>query len=332
MSQTTNHKSDLLGHSVQLNWSDQFPVLGVPVLFKTNSTTVMAVVERTFSIWRSLSSELIEDISPLIIDLVVHESTPDGTQSDTGDVFVHRYHGDTYLAGCGANLLTARRSEGRALAFVTPELVADTLRFEREVLECLALLLTIWKRRTPLHAAVVVKNNRAIMLLGMSGVGKSTLSYVCVRAGFQLLSEDTVYLSVMPSFRLWGNPRRIHLHPDAVCHFPELDGIKSAIGTNPVKIALGSEHLGLDYGCLHSESVSVCLLTPQHQESESRLEAIPQQVAETFLLNQQEPGFDVSTHERAAAVAALLHAPTYRLSVGNDLNAAVEILDRLVSQ
>ena len=245
---------------------------------------------------------------------------------------LHRYHGDTYIAGCGANLLTVRRSEGKALAFVTPELVADEPCFEREVLECLALLLVTWKRRTPLHAAVVLKNNRAIVLIGVSGVGKSTLSYACVRAGFQLLSEDTVYLSVAPSFRLWGNPRRIHLHPDAVRHFPELAGIKPMIRTNPGKIALGSEHLGPDYGCLHSELASVCLLEPKHQESECRLQAIPKPVIESLLLNRQEPGFDVSTHERAAAVAALLHAPTYRLSVGSDLKAAVEILDRLASR
>ena len=85
---------------------------------------------------------------------------------------------------------------GRALAFVTPELVADEPHFRYNVLECLALLLASWRDRTPVHAGAVAHAGRAALLVGPSTIGKSTLCYACVRAGFGLLAEDVVYVSL----------------------------------------------------------------------------------------------------------------------------------------
>ena len=84
---SVNPVYDPLGHRTSLTLTDQFPVLGIPVLFRTNSTAVMAAIERTFSAWRSLLPAFIEEIPPLVIEVVVPESAPTCVQDDTRHTF-----------------------------------------------------------------------------------------------------------------------------------------------------------------------------------------------------------------------------------------------------
>ena len=62
-------------------------------------------------------------------------------------------------------------------------------------------LLETMKRfgRFPLHAAGLSLNGGGVLVPGSSGAGKSTLSVTLVRAGFDFLSDDTVFLSPRPT-------------------------------------------------------------------------------------------------------------------------------------
>src|SRR5262249_23698400 len=196
---------------------------------RSNSAAVIAAAERSFGHWRQLEAQLIAPTDPLIVSIVVHPPTigsppaaVDNRQlkltthnSQLTTQFIQRVHGDCFIASSGANLLTARMDHGQALGFVTPDLLADDVHFRYHVLECLALLLASWRDRTPIHAAAVIHTRRVALLVGPSAIGKSTLCYACARAGFSLLAEDVVYVSLRDRPRLWGNPWRIHLLPDA---------------------------------------------------------------------------------------------------------------------
>jgi len=48
--------------------------------------------------------------------------------------------------------------------------------------------------RFVLHAAAVARDDRALLVLGHTGAGKSTLSGACLEAGWQLLGDDQVVL------------------------------------------------------------------------------------------------------------------------------------------
>ena len=89
-----------------------------------------------------------------------------------------------WLAASGGSMLSAQMSAGVATAFVTPELAADEGNLRHNVVECLGFLLVNYRDRTPVHAAAVVRNGRAVLFMGQSTAGKSTLCYACVRAGF----------------------------------------------------------------------------------------------------------------------------------------------------
>ena len=76
-----------------------------------------------------------------------------------------------------------------------------------------------------LHAAVLVRNRRGVMLLAESDAGKSTMAFQLVRQGWQFVSDDSVLLretdrgiealSMRPHFCLDAGSER---------HFPELTG------------------------------------------------------------------------------------------------------------
>src|SRR5689334_19492571 len=112
--------TDLLGHTAPLDQCAQFPLLGLPTKFRSNSPAVIAAAEKSFGRWRDLAPELIAPSDSLIVDLVVHPAHNNDHSSIPQAQFIQRVHGDWFIASSGANLLTARRDRGQALGFVTP--------------------------------------------------------------------------------------------------------------------------------------------------------------------------------------------------------------------
>ncbi len=321
--------SDLLGHTAPLDQRAQFPLLGLPLEFRSNSPAVIAAAEQSFGRWRDLAPELIEPAEPLIVDLIVHPAQANDYGATPQAHFIQRVHSDWFIASSGANLLTARRDFGQALGFVTPELVADTAHFRYNVLECLALLLASWRDRTPIHAGAVAHAGRAALLIGASGSGKSTLCYACARAGLSLLAEDVVYVSLRDRQRLWGNPWRIHLLPDAPRFFPELADRPVQIQANGKrKLAVDLAELGTTLLHCHAERAVICLIR-RHSGQASALRPIAPQAAIAALSHNLEAGFDLDSGTRVVA-EALAAGGTYQLEVGRDLAGAVELLREML--
>jgi len=57
--------------------------------------------------------------------------------------------------------------------------------------------------RFPLHAAGLARQGKGVLVPGASGSGKSTTSVALVRAGFDFLSDDTVFLTSSPKASGW---------------------------------------------------------------------------------------------------------------------------------
>ena len=79
-----------------------------------------------------------------------------------------------------------------------------------------ALSFALVKRgHEPLHATSVVVDGRAVVFLGRSGFGKSSLAACFLRAGHQLLTDDLLMLREGPEgFTAYPGPPRIKLFPD----------------------------------------------------------------------------------------------------------------------
>jgi hypothetical protein len=335
--------TDPLGHTAPLDYVAWFPLLGLPLEIRSNSPAVLAAAERSFGQWRKLEPELVESSEPLVVSIIVHppdvsdRSLKRRTQNSELKTqnsrlkthFTQRVHGDCFIAASGDNLLTARMDHGQALAFVTPDLVADDMQFRHHVLECLALLLASWRDRTPIHAGAVVHDGRAALLVGPSTAGKSTLCYACARASFTLLAEDVVYVSLRDRPRLWGIPWRIHLLPDAPQLFPELSELRPQIQANGKrKLTVELAELGAAQPHIEADRSIICLID-RHSRRTSALAPIDPQAAIAALSLNLEAGFDL--HSRAGVVAEMIaRQGAYQLQVGNDLEGAVKLLRDLL--
>jgi hypothetical protein len=320
---------DLLGHTAPLDQRAQFPLLGLPLEFRSNSPAVIAAAEQAFGRWRALAPELIEPVAPTTVDLIVHPAQLNDCNTAPLAQFVQRVHGACFVAASGANLLTARRDLGQALGFVTPELVADSAHFRYNVIECLGLLLASWRDRTPIHAGAIAHAGRAVLLVGASGSGKSTLCYACARAGLRLLAEDVVYVGLRDRLQLWGNPWRIHLLPDAPRFFPELANRPVQIQANG-KRKLAVDLADLEGALLHSSAQrAVVCLVRRRQGQASTLTPVEGQAAIDALSQNLEAGFDLSS-STAAVAKALVAGGAYQLAVGSDLDKAVGLLREML--
>jgi hypothetical protein len=82
--------------------------------------------------------------------------------------------------------------------------------------------------RFALHAAAAARHGRGVLVPGTSGAGKSTLSVTLVRAGFDFLSDDTVFLSKIAE-GIWVSafPDEVDVTPNTVSLIPELGHLSS---------------------------------------------------------------------------------------------------------
>ena len=305
---------DLLG----ARFERELPVMGVRVRFRSNSERIDAVVERAFGHWRALPSALVGTGAPLEVTLIERASTP-----QPGSLRI-RYGSGWLTASDGDSMLAACIDRGSALALVSEKLVADENRFRQEIVECATLVLVSQRDRTPMHASAVARNGVAVAFVGRSGGGKSTLTYACLRRGFDLLSEDVLHCSLRPGMRYWGNGGQVRLLPDAVRWFPELNTIEPRLLEN------GKTKLVVPVGrnALTAHSVHFCLLE-RGSGTDTKLErATPAELA-SAVGTKLEPGFELFPQVGALALEVPRHAVS-RLVVGSDPLRAVEIVQTMV--
>lgn len=85
----------------------------------------------------------------------------------------------------------------------------------------------------PLHCACLDKDGEGLLLAGDSGTGKSTLAVALSRCGFGIVSDGWTYVGKNRNdLAAYGILAPVKLLPDAVRHFPELDGLNAARASN----------------------------------------------------------------------------------------------------
>jgi hypothetical protein len=306
--------------AADLTHSAVFAPLGVGLALHTNCADVLNAARAAFAPWASLPAPARPHA--LRLDVAVH---PGVEQDEPAAPWIVRTLGATFLAGSGANLLTAQSDRGYALACITPSLTADTERLSGDVIERLALLLAARHDRTPLQAVAVQRAGSAVLLVGLPGADTATLAYACLNAGFTLLAAETVYVSLADGLRVWGNPNRIALPPGAALRFTELSDLplRVAPGGTPCIVA----PLRPEQRAAHpAEYVRVCLVEPAPGRA-SHLEPLAPEQAQMHLLPPHEAGLTATAAQ--PAVAALTAQRAYHLAAGSDHRSAVALLRHL---
>lgn len=190
-------------------------------------------------------------------------------------------------------------------------------------------LLEILKRRGRyhLHAAGVTDRDRAALICGAAGAGKSTIGLACARAGFGLLGDDLVLLrwrdGALRARAFHDRPAITH---DSTRFFPDLADLGETDRTRKREVPF--ERIG---GVLVADAEPVLLLFPRVRAQGAAV-ATPLSADEALL--ELVPNV-VRTDTGAAqahldALAALARAcPAYRLDISDPADAPALIRDLL---
>ena len=284
----------------------QLSVMGRPVVVETSHPALLAAVAQVYASWRGAPPG---EGPPIRIAL----------EAGAGEAF----QGPTEVRVDGLRLdLVAAGVEGwadarslQAFCQLPASLAARSAELAAEVLDTLLLFLLTRSGRIPVHAAGVMIGGTAAVLAGPSGSGKSTLSVAAMARGLRILSDDTVYIQLQPSLRIWGFPRPVHVFPADAPRFTQ--GTRLRAGKLKAAVPLPP-----DPGLLAADRAALVIL--------ERGKAVALQPAETAaalsVLARLEPGFDLLAADAGAAAAALAKAGAWRLTLSDDPAEAIEAL------
>ncbi|NOY52273.1 MAG: hypothetical protein GXP58_01475 [Deltaproteobacteria bacterium] len=72
------------------------------------------------------------------------------------------------------------------------------------------------------HGAALVRNDSALLLPGMTGSGKTTVSFAATLSGWTCLTDEWTILLPGPPFKLMGFPRGFRVYGEIVKRYPQI--------------------------------------------------------------------------------------------------------------
>ena len=208
-------------------------------------------------------------------------------------------------------------------------------RTRSEVLDTLLLFVLTRQDRVPLHAAGLACGDVAAVLAGPAGSGKSTLALHGVRAGLQLLSEDTVYIQARPG-RVWGWPGGIHVAPAQLALLGGIGASGERVRNGKRKAVIEPSHATR----LDSRTTGAAPALYRHRSALFLLErgrgpasltVVDRAEAMAALSASIEPGFASFRAQLPAAVRAVASEGCWRLSLSADSAAAVALVRHTIA-
>lgn len=190
------------------------------------------------------------------------------------------------------------------------------------------------RRRHLVHAAVVGRAGRGVMIGGAGGVGKSTAAVACLGAGFDYLGDDYVLVSIeeeMPvAYSLYATAK---LDPASVTGMPWLKGefIKhDSLKDDDRKMVVPVYEIRGDQVRARA---GLCAIVLPRVTGARKSRMRPVSAAEA--LRALAPSTIIQMpHEARAALDTLAdlvrRVPSFRLELGTDLDSVPAVLDRLL--
>jgi len=145
-----------------------------------------------------------------------------------------------------ANYAIVSPATRSALVAISPRQRARAYESRYDLVEFAVLTLVARARGlVPLHAACVCLGDRGVLLLGDSGTGKSTLCLRAAADGFELLSEDSVFVDSR-RMRAGGVPTFLHVRHDDRRALRDLEGVRHILASPTITRRSGVRKFEVD--------------------------------------------------------------------------------------
>jgi hypothetical protein len=315
--------SDALYRDAQWAYAREHRILGHRVVCRSNSRYVCDLFDDAFGVCEQNGAAEAANTQPLRVQILVHDA-PEGRPAPVP--VRHCCVDATRLlmqSPASAAIVDPERRD--ATAYVSAELAADRTHFQRAFLDAMTLALLTHFDRHPVHAAAILRGQRAVLLAGPSGAGKSTLAHLAHCAGIPVMSEDTVWIQLEPDFQVWGLPRGVHLLAPAAPGEISGPGLTGEHAARKVVVPLASDRAAPRCS---AGAAGVCLLQPGC--STPTLERLTPGEIAAALSHEVAPGFDRYPERHAGVVRALATTGGWRLRLSNDPGEALPLLRRML--
>jgi hypothetical protein len=310
-----------------------FRVLGARLGFESNSRGLLDLAEHAFG---GLPPHRLRDTSPALrIRLLLRPREARRR--------LRVPPAPTMLSGFG---LLAGAPNGAAFAVLTPgtraallALPDSMLRYPYETryeyIEFAAFTLASRAQRlASLHAACVGRSGRAVLLMGASGAGKSTVTLLCLMAGFEMVAEDSVF--VAPEKLLaTGLANFLHVRRDSLRWIPNTEAAALIRASPVIRRRSGVEKLECDLrggrfrlARKPPEIAAVVFLSERRSGKAARLAPLSSRAFLTRLRTEQ--AYAAGTPEWPAFVRGMLGVPAFELRRGAHPMESVESIDSLL--
>jgi hypothetical protein len=185
--------ADPFGEHSKMMARDDLQLLGSRFQFESNSRQLLRLVDSAFA---DLPSHRLTEQAPrLRVRLLLTSGEEHRTRSAPPPLSM--LSGDGLLCGATgtSNFVIMSPSQRSALVAVSRGLLRFPYHIRYEFIEFAAFTLASRSQKlVSLHAACVGRAGRGILLMGPSGSGKSTVTLQCLLRGFDILSEDGVFV------------------------------------------------------------------------------------------------------------------------------------------
>jgi hypothetical protein len=226
--------------------------------------------------------------------------------------------------------------ERTALISVTDEMLDSPYHLRYELLEFAVFTLASRAQKlVPLHAACVGLNGRGILLMGTSGSGKSTVALSCLLAGFDFLSEDSVFIAPR-SLRATGTSNFVHVRAESLGWFRPAS-VAALIRKSPVirrrsgikkyEVDLRRREFRLAKSPL--KIVALVFLSSRKAGEKATLTELPRSTADRSMARLQAYGMSLPQWQEFAK--QLKHLPAFEVSRGRHPMETVEALRSLLT-
>jgi hypothetical protein len=223
--------------------------------------------------------------------------------------------------------LVADLAQGFAYGYFSATTLANQAFFRWHFLELAFYTMLEANGLMGVHGSALVKNGQAILLRAPSGGGKTTLAYAGARTKFQALAEDVVWLDRQRDL-WWGMPWSFHLLPDAKKLFPELASFSPVLQTNgEMKLEVNLENIRPGSTTVSARPGAIVLIE-RLVGGQSRLEPIDALTARTAWKAGQT-GLEMKLPHHTQYIETMFNQNTYRLYFGDDIEAALALLESL---